>query len=69
MLNCSSTLNAETTSPAIMDNRRRTVMLRPFLDVVCCSANQEIPFRSHNESSISLNKGNFMEFLNALKKL
>jgi hypothetical protein len=38
-----------------------------FIDAVRSLTNQEFPFWCHDESSTSLNKGNFMEFLNVLK--
>ena len=38
-----------------------------FINAVWSLANQEFPFWCHDESSTSLNKGNFMEFLHVLK--
>jgi hypothetical protein len=42
-----------------VDNR---VIVRRFTD-----ANEELPFRGHDEASTSLNKGNFVEYLSVLK--
>ena len=47
--------------------RKNRVMLQRFIDAVCSLANQEFPFRGHSSSSASLNNGNFVKFLNALK--
>ena len=41
--------------------------LRVFIDAVCYLADQELPFRGHDGSSILLNIGNFLELLNVLK--
>ena len=65
-MNCSSTLNAETTSPGIMKEWRRRVILRRFIDAVCYCANRILPFVGLDVSSTSLNKGNFLWFLNML---
>jgi hypothetical protein len=35
--------------------------------MLCYLANQEFPFRSHNQLSTSLNKGNFVEFLSVFE--
>jgi hypothetical protein len=40
---------------------------KQFVGAVCHVANQELPFRGHNESSTSIDKENFTEFLNVLK--
>ena len=42
--------------------------LRRLIDAVCCLAKQELPFRGHDESSESVNKGNYIELLNLLRK-
>jgi hypothetical protein len=47
--------------------KKNTRILCRFIDV-CSLANQEFLFRRHDESFKSLNKINFVEFLNALKK-
>ena len=39
------------------------------IDAVWSLANQEFPFWCHDESSTTLNKGNFTELLNVLKKI
>lgn len=39
-----------------------------LVDVVCHLANQELPFKGHDESKISLNKGNFLELVGLLSK-
>jgi len=44
--------------------------MRPSIETVCLFANQELPFRGHDESSVSLSKGNsriLMKYLNVLK--
>jgi hypothetical protein len=41
---------------------KNRVILRRFTD-----ANEELPFRGHDEASTSLSKGNFVEYLNVLK--
>jgi len=41
--------------------------LRRCIDALCFSANEEFPFRGHNVSSTSSNRGHFIEFLNVLK--
>jgi hypothetical protein len=43
------------------------VTLRQFIDAVCYLANEELPFRGHEESSTSLNEASFMEFFSVLK--
>jgi len=48
----------------VKKNRR---VLRRFSDAVCSLAKQQFPFLGHDESSASLNNGNFIEFLNVLK--
>jgi hypothetical protein len=47
--------------------KKSRVIFRLFVGAVCHVANQELQFRGHNESSTSLDKGNFTEFLNVLK--
>ena len=42
------------------------VTFRLFIYTVCHVANQELPSQGHDESSTSLNKGNFTGFLNVL---
>lgn len=43
------------------------VILRRFMDAACCSANKQLTLLGHDESFTSLNKGNFLDFLNLLK--
>ena len=47
--------------------KKNRVILGRFIVAVCYLANQEFPFRGHNESHTSLIKGKFMEFLSLLK--
>ena len=42
--------------------------IRTVAEVLLLCSKQEIPFRSHDESSSSLNKGNFLEILNVIAK-
>jgi hypothetical protein len=55
------------TSQGVMYKRRRTVILRLFMDAACCLASKELLFRGLDDSSASSNEGNFLEFLNPLK--
>jgi hypothetical protein len=48
------------------ETRTRIILLR-FMDAACCLANKQLPFQGRDESFTSLNKGNFLEFLNLLK--
>jgi len=43
------------------------LILRGFIGAVCYVADQELPFRGHDDSSILLNVGNFLELLKVLK--
>ena len=43
------------------------LILRGFIGAVCYLADKELPFRGHDGSSILLNIGSFLEFLNVLK--
>lgn len=45
----------------------RSVFQR-LVDIVCLLAQQELPFRGHDESETSLNKGNFLECVTLLSK-
>jgi hypothetical protein len=47
--------------------RRNRDILKRLIDVTCLLANQELPFRGHDESDSSLNRGNYIEFLQLLK--
>jgi hypothetical protein len=51
------------------ENVKNRLLLPWFIDDACYWTNQELRFRSHGKSSTSLNKRNFVEFLNVLKKL
>jgi hypothetical protein len=46
--------------------KKRWKLLR-CIDAMCFSANEEFPFQGQDVSSTSLNRVNFMEFLNVLK--
>lgn len=46
--------------------RNREIVKR-LIDAVCFLAKQELPFRGHNESDTSINKGNYLELLSVLK--
>lgn len=48
-------------------NKNREILKR-LIDAVCYLAKQELPFRGHDESSESVNRGNYIEFLNVLRK-
>lgn len=43
--------------------KKNRQLLRRMIDVVCFLAKQELPFRGHDESESSLNKGNYVETL------
>jgi hypothetical protein len=43
-------------------------VLKRLIDVTCHLVNQELPFRGHNESDSSLNRGNYIELLQLLKE-
>lgn len=43
-------------------------MFQRLVDVVCHLAQQELPFRGHDESQTSLNKGNLLELVSLLSK-
>ena len=47
-------------------NKNREIMKR-LIDAVCYLAKQELPFRGHDESSESVNKGNYIELLNLIR--
>jgi hypothetical protein len=47
--------------------KNRVILLR-HIDVVRYLNNQEFPFQGRDESSISFNKGDFVELLNVLNK-
>lgn len=49
----------------VKKNRR---VLRRLIDATCYLAKQELPFRGHDESSDSKNKGNYVEFLEVLRE-
>ena len=42
-------------------------LLRRLIDAVCSLASRDFPFRGQDESSTSLNKENFAEYLDVLK--
>lgn len=42
-------------------------ILKRLIDAVCYLAKQELPLRGHDESADSLDKGNYLEFLEALR--
>jgi len=44
------------------------LILCRHIDVVSYLSNQELPFQGRDESSISFNKRDFVEFLNVLNK-
>nr|XP_018913349.1 PREDICTED: zinc finger MYM-type protein 1-like [Bemisia tabaci] len=48
----------------VKENRE---ILKRLIDDVCFLAKQELPFRGHNESEDSLNKGNYVELLEILR--
>ena len=48
--------------------RQNREMLRTLFEAVRYSAKQELPFRGHDESSASLNKGNYRGLLECLAK-
>ena len=48
--------------------RQNRGMLRTLSDAVLCLSSQELPFRGHNESSSSLNWGNYREILDSCAK-
>jgi hypothetical protein len=48
---------------------KNRLLLPWFTDAACYWTNHELPFRGHGKSSASLNKRNFVEFLNVLKKI
>jgi len=48
--------------------KKNRLILRQHIDVVSYLNNQEFPFQGRDESSISFNKGDFVEFLNVLNK-
>ena len=41
-------------------------LLKRFINVVCFLGKQELGFRGHNESSSSINRGNYVEILNLI---
>ena len=43
-------------------------VLKRLIDVTCHLVNQELPFRGHDESDFSLNRGNYIELLQLLKE-
>lgn len=63
----SSQLKTANTQHNIQVRKNREVLKR-LIDVTCYLANQELSFRGHNESVLSLNRGNYIEFLNVLKQ-
>jgi len=57
-------------SPGIMDKLKRADKYYVCLLMLCALlANQEFPFRRHDWSSTSLNRGKFMGFLSVLESL
>lgn len=48
-------------------DRNRDIFFR-LIDITCFLAKQELPFRAHNETESSLNKGNFIETVELLAK-
>ncbi|CAH2100958.1 unnamed protein product [Euphydryas editha] len=48
-------------------HHNRSIFQR-LVDIVCHLAQQELPFRGHDESKTSLNKGNFLELVSLLSK-
>lgn len=47
--------------------KKHREILKRLIDVTCFLAKQELPFRGHDETETSLNKGNYIETLNLLK--
>lgn len=43
-------------------------VLKRLIDVICHLVNQELPFSCHDESDLSLNRGNYIELLLLLKE-
>ncbi|XP_076330811.1 zinc finger MYM-type protein 1-like [Tachypleus tridentatus] len=47
--------------------KKNREILKRLIDAVCYLAKQELPFRGHDESNTSDDKGNYKEFLNTLR--
>jgi hypothetical protein len=60
-------LSEEITKHNMRVDNNRSVFQR-LVDVVCHLAQQELPFRGHDESKTSLNRGNFLELVSLLSK-
>jgi len=63
-------LDAQNSNDLAIYNKRMKKtgwILRWFIDAECSLASREIPFRGHDESSISLHREHFAEYLNVLK--
>ena len=43
-------------------------ILKRLIDCICFLAKQELPFRGHDESTDSINRGNYIELLNLLSE-
>lgn len=48
--------------------KKNREILKRLIDVTCFLAKQELPFRGHNEKEGSVNRGNYIETLNLLKR-
>jgi hypothetical protein len=49
------------------EHDKKYCTIREVTDVTCLLANHELPFRGHDESDSSINRGNYTEFLQILK--
>ena len=63
-------LDAQHTNNVTRSNeqvKKYELLIHGLIDSVCYLADQELPFRGHDGSSILLNTGDFLEILDVLK--
>lgn len=48
--------------------KKNRAILKRMTDAVCFLAKQELPLRGHNESSSSINRGNYFELLELIRQ-
>jgi len=48
--------------------KKNRAILKRMIDAMCFLAKQELPLRGHDESSTSINKGNYLELLELIRQ-
>lgn len=65
LIDTHKTFNINEHNKKVTKNRE---ILKRFIDVVCFLSKQELAFRGHDESSESVNKGNYIETLDLIRQ-